>query len=81
MLSQWGAGVMTEFEYNLYAKDLPKDQFNAEWWKLVKQYQGIVPPTERGEEYCDAASGPKRTGNLSSAMLIAIPRDALSRRQ
>ena len=52
----WGAGVMTEFEYNLYAKNLPKDQFNKLWWELVKKYQGIVPPGQRGEEYCDAAS-------------------------
>ncbi|WPV63962.1 M2 family metallopeptidase [Chitinophaga sp. LS1] len=52
----WSSGVMTEFEYNLYAKKLPKDQYNQAWWKLVKQFQGIVPPTERGEEYCDAAT-------------------------
>ncbi len=52
----WSAGVMTDFEYELYAKNLPEDQFNAEWWKLKKKYQGIVPPYERGEEYCDAAS-------------------------
>jgi len=52
----WSSGVMTEFEYNLYAKKLPKEQYNQAWWKLVKQFQGIVPPTERGEEYCDAAT-------------------------
>lgn len=52
----WGAGVMTEFEYNLYAKNLSVNQFNTEWWKLVKKYQGIVPPNERGEMYCDAAT-------------------------
>lgn len=52
----WGSGVMTEFEYNLYAKNLPPDQFNKTWWELVKKYQGIVPPAERGEAYCDAAT-------------------------
>ncbi len=52
----WGSGVMTEFEYALYAQDLPKDQYNAKWWELVKKYQGIVPPSIRGEEYCDAAT-------------------------
>ena len=52
----WSAGVMTEFEYELYSKNLSEDQFNAEWWKLKKKYQGIVPPYERGEEFCDAAS-------------------------
>jgi len=52
----WGSGVMTEFEYAVYAQNLPKDQFNAKWWELVKSYQGIVPPAERGEQYCDAAT-------------------------
>lgn len=52
----WSAGVMTGFEYELYAKNLSPDQYNAKWWELVKKYQGIVPPTERGEEYCDAAT-------------------------
>ena len=52
----WGSGVMTEFEYALYAQNLPKDQYNAKWWELVKQYQGIVPLSPRGEAYCDAAT-------------------------
>lgn len=52
----FGAGVMTEFENALYAENLPKDQFNKKWWELAKKYQGMVPPTERGEDYCDAAS-------------------------
>lgn len=52
----WGAGVMTGFEHELYANNLPKDQYNAKWWELARKYQGIEPPTARGEEYCDAAS-------------------------
>jgi peptidyl-dipeptidase A len=52
----WSAGVMTEFEHRLYAKNLPADQLNKTWWDLKKSYQGIVPPTARGEEFCDAAS-------------------------
>ncbi|MCB2205980.1 M2 family metallopeptidase [bacterium] len=52
----WSAGVMTEFEHELYADALPADALNSTWWDLKKKWQGIVPPTERGEEYCDAAS-------------------------
>jgi peptidyl-dipeptidase A len=52
----WSAGVMTEFEYSLYGENLPKDQFNQKWWQLKQEYQGIVPPSPRGEEYCDAAT-------------------------
>ncbi len=51
----WSAGVMTDFEHDLYA-GLPKDRFNGRWWELKEKYQGIVPPSPRGEEYCDAAS-------------------------
>ncbi len=56
VLIPWGAGVMTEFEHDLYAKNLSIDEYNKRWWELKKKYQGIVPPTNRGEEYCDAAS-------------------------
>ncbi|MCX6292272.1 MAG: M2 family metallopeptidase [Bacteroidetes bacterium] len=52
----WSAGTMSVFEKELYANNLPPDQFNKRWWEIVKEYQGIVPPSERGEDYCDAAS-------------------------
>lgn len=56
VLIPWSAGVMTDFEYQLYAQNLPAEKYNQKWWDLVKKYQGIVPPTVRGEEYCDAAT-------------------------
>jgi peptidyl-dipeptidase A len=52
----WGAGTMSQFEYQLYSGNIPEGQFNKTWWDLVKKYQGIVPPAVRGEEYCDAAT-------------------------
>lgn len=52
----WSAGVMTQFEHELYSDNLAVDKFNEKWWELKKRYQGIVPPNRRGEEYCDAAS-------------------------
>jgi peptidyl-dipeptidase A len=52
----FSAGVMTEFEHDLYVKDLSKDEFNKRWWELAEKYQGMVAPEKRGEEYCDAAS-------------------------
>jgi len=47
---------MTHWEADLYANELPPDQWNARWWKYVADYQGVEPPTARGEEYCDAAT-------------------------
>ena len=51
----WSAGVMTYFERDLYA-GLPADQYNARWWEHVRRFQGIEPPAERGESFCDAAT-------------------------
>ncbi len=52
----FAAGTMSHFERDLYEKDLPKDQYNQRWWEYVGKFQGIVPPSPRGEEFCDAAS-------------------------
>jgi peptidyl-dipeptidase A len=52
----FGAGVMTDFEHDIYAGNLPEAEFNKRWWELAAKYQGMAPPTARGEEYCDAAS-------------------------
>ena len=52
----FSAGVMTQFEHDLYAAKLPADQLNKRWWELAEKYQGMVPPDVRGEEYTDAAS-------------------------
>ncbi|GGG54941.1 M2 family metallopeptidase [Hymenobacter glacieicola] len=52
----FASGVMSEWENSFYADKLPQDQLNARWWALAKQYQGIVPPTTRGENYLDPAT-------------------------
>lgn len=52
----WSAGVMTRFEHDLYAENLPKDQWNARWWEYARRYQGVVPPGPRAADLCDAAT-------------------------
>lgn len=52
----FSAGTMSHFEHALYVDRLSPDKFNATWWAFAKKYQGIVPPSHRGEEYCDAAT-------------------------
>jgi len=56
VLLPWGAGVMTFFEHDLYKENLSAADYNKRWWELKRQFQGIVPPNERGDEYCDAAT-------------------------
>ncbi len=52
----FASGTMSNFEKQMYVDSLPVDQFNQKWWELAKKYQGIVPPSVRGEAFCDAAS-------------------------
>jgi peptidyl-dipeptidase A len=52
----WSAGVMTQFEYELYTNELPEDRWNATWWELKRRYQGVAPPSPRGEGYADPAT-------------------------
>ncbi len=50
----FAAGTMSNFEHDLYAEPLSPEMFNARWWSYVEKYQGIAPPTDRGEEWADA---------------------------
>jgi peptidyl-dipeptidase A len=52
----FSCGVMPHWEADVYARNLPADQWNARWWKYAAEFQGIEPPSPRGEEFCDAAT-------------------------
>jgi len=52
----WSSGTMTHWEADVYTKHLPPDQWNARWWQYVRDFQGVEPPSPRGEEFCDAAT-------------------------
>ena len=52
----FSSGTMTHFEHDLYTTDLSIDEYNQRWWEYVRTFQGVEPPTERGEEHCDGAS-------------------------
>jgi peptidyl-dipeptidase A len=52
----WSSGTMTHWEADVYTKHLPADQWNTRWWQYVRDFQGVEPPSPRGEEYCDPAT-------------------------
>jgi len=55
----WASGTMTHWESDVYAGNLPTDQWNRRWWQHVADFQGVEPPGgpgSRGEEWCDAAT-------------------------
>ena len=52
----FSAGTMTQFEADFYGGKIADDGLNAAWWKYVGDYQGIIPPKNRPEDLCDAAT-------------------------
>lgn len=52
----FSCGTMPHWEADIYAHNLPPDEWNARWWKYVSDFQGIEPPEPRGENFCDAAT-------------------------
>jgi len=52
----WGSGTMEQWEAEFYGQGMPADQLNARWWQIVKDQQGVEPPSPRGEAFCDPAT-------------------------
>ena len=52
----WASGTMTHWEADVYSKNLSPSEWNKRWWEYVKKFQGVEPPSGRGEEFCDAAT-------------------------
>ena len=52
----FSCGTMPHWEADIYARNLPPNEWNARWWKYASEFQGIEPPEPRGEEWCDAAT-------------------------
>ncbi len=54
----WSAGTMSRFEYELYEKNLPPEQWQARWWDLAQTYQGVAvdPARLTDPDLCDACT-------------------------
>jgi peptidyl-dipeptidase A len=45
--------VVDQWRWQVFSGQIKPDQYNAAWWKLREQYQGVAPPSARGEEFFD----------------------------
>jgi peptidyl-dipeptidase A len=45
--------VIDKWRWNVMNGKTPKEQYNASWWAMRLQYQGIAPAAPRGEEHFD----------------------------
>ena len=55
MIDRWRWGV--------FDGSIAPGQYNAAWWNLKAQYQGVAPASPRGEEYFDAGAKYHVPGN------------------
>jgi peptidyl-dipeptidase A len=45
--------VVDKWRWNVLGGEIPPSRYNASWWALRQQYQGIAPPAARGEATFD----------------------------
>ncbi len=52
----FACGTMTHWEHDFYEEPLAVDEMNARWWQYVGEFQGVEPPSPRGNQWCDPAT-------------------------
>ncbi len=45
--------MIDQWRWDVFSGSVKPEQYNAHWWKLRAKYQGVMPPTERGEDNFD----------------------------
>jgi peptidyl-dipeptidase A len=45
--------LVDEWRWKVFAGEIAPDNYNAAWWRLREQYQGVAAPVERSEEDFD----------------------------
>ncbi len=45
--------LIDQWRWKVYSGQITPEQYNKAWWELRLKYQGIAPPSARGEEFFD----------------------------
>ena len=48
--------MMDKWRWGVFNGTITPENYNAAWWQLRREYQGIAPTGERGEEFFDAGA-------------------------
>ena len=48
--------MIDKYRWQVFSGQITPEHYNEAWWKLVREYQGLVPPVERTEADFDAAA-------------------------
>lgn len=59
--------LMDQWRWKVFNGEIKPEDYNKGWWQLRTQYQGIVPPEARGEQFFDAGAKYHIPGNTPYA--------------
>ena len=45
--------LVDQWRWRVFSGQISPDRYNTEWWALKLRYQGVAPPSPRGEEFFD----------------------------
>jgi peptidyl-dipeptidase A len=45
--------LVDQWRWRVFSGQIPPERYNTEWWALKLEYQGVAPPSPRGEEFFD----------------------------
>ncbi len=45
--------MIDQWRWDVFSGKVKPEQYNAHWWKLRAEFQGVMPPSERGEDNFD----------------------------
>ena len=45
--------LIDQWRWKVFSGEVPPDEYNKAWWDLRLKYQGVAPPSPRGEEFFD----------------------------
>ena len=45
--------LIDEWRWKVFSGEIPAEKYNEAWWQLRLKYQGVAPPSSRGDEFFD----------------------------
>lgn len=48
--------LIDQWRWKVFSGEVTPEQYNRAWWELRRNYQGVAPVGERGEDYFDAGA-------------------------
>jgi len=55
--------LIDQWRWKVFSGEVPPDKYNEAWWQLKLKYQGVAPPSPRGEQFFDPGAKYHVPGN------------------